>query len=254
LARCAISKPAALALLCASLAGPLAAGAARGAQTARLQAGFAPERLGAASALSFGFTLAADGGGVPSPLTEIDLAYPPDLGFVKSGLGIVSCSAVALQAHGPGACPANSLIGTGRALVEFPVGPEVVRETAQLAIFAEHSSDGYLRFLVSATGHAPVAARIVMSTVLLAGHLQIAVPLVPSLPEAPDVAVVQLRLTLAGRLTYYRRVRGRMRAYRPPGIGLPRSCPRGGFRFAATFAFLSGERTSAAVAVPCPAR
>lgn len=191
---------------------------------------------------------------MPSPLREIDLEYPPNLGFVTSGLGLATCSAERLQAGGPGACPPNSLIGLGSALVEFPVGPEVVRETAQLAVLAGPSPNGYLRFLVSATGHKPVAARIVMSTVLLAGHLRIAVPLVPSLPEAPDVAVTRLHLTLGGHLRYYTRVHGTMRAYRPRGISLPSSCPRGGFRFAATFAFLSGERTSATTTVPCSER
>jgi hypothetical protein len=61
-----------------------------------------------------------------------------------------------------------------------------------------------------------------------------------------------MHLTLGGRLTYYERVHGRNIAYHPAGIGLPRSCPRGGFPFAATFRFLDGRHAGAQTRVPCP--
>jgi hypothetical protein len=85
--------------------------------------------------------------------------------------------------------------------------------------------------------------------------LSIAVPLIPSIPGAPDVALVQLHLTLGpSGVVYYERVAGRTLAYRPPGILLPSGCPRGGFPFAAEFSFVDGTRTSAATTVPCPGR
>jgi hypothetical protein len=93
-----------------------------------------------------------------------------------------------------------------------------------------------------------------MPTVLLPGHLRISVPLVASLPEGPDVALVSVHVTLGGALTYYERVHGRLVRYRPRGIALPSRCPRAGFRFAASFAFLDGTHSSASTVVRCPGR
>ncbi len=230
----------------------LSTSAAWGTQSATLTAAFTPEKLGAPTALSIGFQILPHGGEIPSPLTAVDLHYPRDLNLATSGLGIATCQTAALEAHGPAVCPANSLMGSGDALARFRVGPEIFNETASLAIVAGASQNGYVRLLIAATGVMPVAARIVMSTLLLPGHLQIAVPLVPSLPEGEDVAVVGVHATLGGNLTYRERVHGRTVAYRPKGFGLPRVCPRGGFGFAATFSFLDGTRADASAVVRCP--
>jgi hypothetical protein len=88
--------------------------------------------------------------------------------------------------------------------------------------------------------------------VLLPGHLTVTVPPIPSLPAAPYVSLTEMRLTLGGHLTYYETVKGRRVAYHPTGVGLPSTCPRGGFRFAATFVLLDGERASSHAAVACP--
>jgi hypothetical protein len=90
--------------------------------------------------------------------------------------------------------------------------------------------------------------------VLLPGDLRFSVPLVASLPGSPDVAVVRLRVTIGGKLTYYEHANGRTIAFHPRGIELPRRCPRGGFAFAATFQFLDGSASTARTAVPCPRR
>jgi hypothetical protein len=55
-------------------------------------------------------------------------------------------------------------------------------------------------------------------------------------------------------LTYYERVHHKLIAYRPAGVGLPKHCPRGGFRFAIELGFLGGAHSSGATAVPCPRR
>jgi hypothetical protein len=233
-----------------------AALAAHASESAKISATFKPERLGAPTTATLGFQLASVGGRLPSPLTGIDFRYPTDLGIATSGLGLASCDPAGLEAHGPAVCPPNSVMGYGSASVEVPLGPEIVRETAKIVLVAGPSRDGHLNLLVSATGLSPVAARIVMPTLLLSGHLHIGVPLVPSLPEGPPVAVVRVQVTLGGRpggrLTYYEQAHGRTVAYHPKGIGLPRRCPSAGFEFAATFSFLDGTRTSAHTAVPCP--
>ena len=231
------------------LALPAAGGAA---PTASLTAKFTPEKLGAPTTLSLGFQLGGDG--LPPPLTAVDFHYPANLGLLTSGLGLASCNPAELEEHGPSACPANSLMGHGIALVRVHVGAEVLAETAQITLVAAPPQDGSVRILICATGLSPVAAAFVMPTLLFAGHLHITVPLVPSLPGAPDVSVVRIQTTLGGNLTYYQLAHGKIMAYHPKGIGLPTRCPRGGFRFAATFAFLGGTRAVAHTAVACPGR
>ncbi len=227
--------------------------------TAKLNAGFSPERLGQGTTIVFGFTVATTTGQVPSPLTGLDLYYPANLGIGTSGLGLETCSAATLEAHGPEACPSQSQMGYGKGLVEIPFGPEILTETAQTTIFMANLRAGHLGLLFYANGHSPVAAQIVFHGVVLpanspfGGDLATTIPLVPTLPEAPNAALVQLHSTIGPlNLTYYEHTRGRFRSYHPRGIILPRTCPRGGFHFAASFSFEDGTRTSAHTVVPCP--
>jgi hypothetical protein len=143
-------------------------------------------------------------------------------------------------------------MGSGSAFVKIPVGGEVETETASIALLAGPSQDGFVRLSVCATGQSPVIARVVMPSLLLDGDLKLTVPLVESLPGAPDVSVVQAHVTLGGNLTYYERRHGKTIAYRPKSVVLPKRCPRGGFRFSATFAFQDGGQATAHAAVACP--
>lgn len=247
----AVSRAGAVALSALILAASTAS-AADASQTARLSAKFTPEKLGAPTTISLGVDIAGVGETLPSALTGIDFHYPAGLALATSTLGLTACDQARLEAEGPPVCPANSRMGGGHAIVEFPLGPETRSESAQIAIFAGPSADGHLHMLIFAMGEEPVYGQIVMSAVLLNGELRFTVPLVPSLPGSPDVAVVQLRVTIGGKLTYYERAAGRTIAFRPRGIGLPRRCPRGGFRFAATFSFLDGSSVPAQTAVACP--
>jgi hypothetical protein len=106
----------------AAWAGATAAGRAPtgAAQTVRLTAGFSPERLGAGTTVSLGFQIAARGGEIPSPLTEVAVLYPAELGIGTSSLGLEACSPSQLQAEGLAGCPSNSLMGYGSALIEVP--------------------------------------------------------------------------------------------------------------------------------------
>jgi hypothetical protein len=237
---------------------PLAS-AAVGEPQAQLSAALSPEHLGQGTTIIFGFTLATTGGQVPSPLTSLNLYYPDNLGIGTSGLGLETCNPTILERDGPEGCPSQSQMGYGKGVVEIPFGPEILTETAQTTIFMAHVHDGHLGLLFYANGHSPVAAQIVFHGVVLpasspfGGDLATTIPLVPTLPEAPNASVVQLRSTIGPlHLTYYERTRGRYRAYHPRGIVLPRTCPRGGFRFAASFAFENGSHTSARTTVPCP--
>jgi hypothetical protein len=233
--------------LCAALPGN-----ALGATTTTMSAAFTPDRLGASTTVSLGFKIRAPAGQVPSPLTGLDFHYPANLGIATTGLGVASCQTAELQAHGASSCPPDSRMGSGSARVEVPVGGGVETESASLALVAGPSPDGYVRLLIAATGLSPVIARIVIPSLLETGEFQLAVPLIESLPEAAYVSVVRANLIIGGNITYYEPVHGRNVPYRPAGIGIPRSCPRGGFRFSADFSFQDGGHAQARTAVACP--
>lgn len=243
----------AVAAACAARA-PAAQATSGGGPRSVLKAAFSPERLGAATAVSFAVSIDPPAERPPPPLSSIDFGYPPGLGFATSGLGLAACDPGRLEAEGASACPRNAKVGAGSATAEVAFGPDIVQEHVALELFAGPSADGYLHLLILATGREPIEARIVMSGVVLPGHLQISVPAVGGLPGGPDVALSRLQATIGGPLTYYEHVGHRTIAYRPPGIGLPARCPPGGWRLAAALAFFGGLRSSAHTVVGCPRR
>jgi hypothetical protein len=228
---------------------------------ATLSAGLSPEHLGQGTTITFGFTIATTTGRISSPLTALDIYYPANLGIGTSGLGLETCSVTTLETDGPEGCPSESQMGYGKALVEIPFGPEIVKETAQALIYMAHIQEEHIELLFYANGHIPVSAQIVFNGLVLpaaspfGGDLAITTPLVPALPGGPNAAIVQLHSTIGPlHLTYYEHTRGKYRPYHPRGILLPPTCPCDGFRFAASFAFEDGSYTSAHTVVPCPGR
>jgi hypothetical protein len=225
---------------------------------ATLTARFVPMRLGRRTTLEFGFSFAAAPGKVPPPLTQIELRYPHDLGLGISGLGLDTCTAETLEAHGPGGCPPNSAMGFGTVLTGILLGNTIIDERAPIAIMRAPDRAGRLALLFSSEGTTPVDTRIVFGGLLqpaavpFGGLVDIGVPLVPTLPGAPYISVIHLRSTLGPRkIVYYEQVDGRTLAYRPEGILLPDRCPRGGFPFAAQFRFEDESVRTAHTEIPC---
>jgi hypothetical protein len=235
------------------------AAGAQAAQTARLQVGLVPERLGQATTIEFGFAIARLGGGVPSPVTRIDLRYPAHFGIVTSGLGVASCTRALLEAAGPEGCPSRSLMGYGTATAEVQVGGEILQESATTDVFMAPLAEGNINLQFYVNGYTPLAAQLLFPGLLLpasapyGGDLSITVPLLESFPEGPDVALVKLRSTIGPLgVIYYQRIHGKFVPYRPSGIILPARCPKRGFPFAVTFQFADGSTTTSRARVPCP--
>jgi hypothetical protein len=249
---------AALACVCACLPGACLAS-----ETAKLHVQLTPERLGAGTTIVFSFQISGDSEatGVPSPLRAVDLSYPAGFGLGTSGLGLESCTATTLEADGPRGCPADSAMGYGSAMVDVPFGQELVEERADIDMFMAPVDEGQVEMVFFASALTPIHAELVFPAMLATaappagGSLNTSVPLVPTLPDAPDAAVVRLTSTIGPlNLTYYEQLGGRNVAYKPRGVVLPKACPRSGFPFKAVFDFEDGTRTDAAVNVPCPHR
>jgi len=233
-------------------------------QTASLEVSFSPERLGAPTTIFFGFRISSIPPASQMPLTNVSVLLPSEMGLATSGLGLENCLVSKLEENGPEGCPANALMGRGTATAEIPIGGETVAESAQIEIFSAPVQNGRLALLVYASAGSPVSAQLVFSATVVPAPppygegIDTSVPLVPSLPGTPDVAVTRFHMALgttdrgAGRFVYYRRVRGVRVAYSPSGLLLPPSCPRGGFPFEAQFVFQDQTAATARTTVPCP--
>jgi hypothetical protein len=224
-----------------------------------LGASFSPYRLGARTTVALSFQLGAPPGQVPSALTGVEVRYPPNLGIALSGLGLALCSPSTLVAAGASGCPANSIMGHGDARAELRFGTQLVSESATISIARAPDQEGHISLLLYVSGPSPVNTQILSPAQLLpasgpfGGRLDIQVPLVASVPGAPDLAIVHLGVTLGPKgLTYFEQLGGQTLAYEPKGILLPSHCPRGGFPFAGAFMFADGSHVTARDVVSCP--
>ena len=247
-----------LTMAVASACLPAMAGAT---ETAKLTAGFSPYRLGRSTTLKLGLTLGVAGtnNGLPSPVTRFALRIPANLELIGSSLGLAICQPDALLTNGSLGCSPNARLGYGSAEIKVPVGPQPVTESAGIEAEMGPPVNGEIGVLLYAEAGTPVAAQLIFPGVLFGNggtggqSLSTSVPLIPTLPGAPDISMVSMSLSLGPEhLTYYKQVKGRTVGYRPEGIALPSRCPAGGFRFKSEIAFLDGSTVSASSTVPCP--
>jgi len=256
----ALSVAATLLVACVLLAGAASAVAAGVSEQASLSAGFSPDRLGQSTTISFGFHLQTAEATAPPPLTSIVLQMPAGMNYTLTTLGLAICQPAVLQARGPAGCPPNSRLGAGSALVEVPFGTGSGHEVPEVQAVVGPPHDGNMVVLFYANGQTPVFAQleftgeVLPDSGLFGSKLSTTVPLIPSVPDGPDVSVVSVNATIGpSGLTYYKHSHGRLVPFHPLGIGVPEHCPRGGFPFHASFAFQDGSQASASTTVPCPA-
>jgi hypothetical protein len=230
------------------------AGLAQAAPLARLRISLSPERLGASTTMYFSFSIRDSAGGLPPALTVLDVRLPPGMNVDTAGLAV--CTRRQL-ARGPSHCPANSRVGAGKVRVEVPLGNVVRPETAVLSVFNSEVSGGRHTLLFVAIGRVPIATQLTfvgsISPSAEGLTIEARIPLIPTLPEAPDAAIVEMSSTLGTRqFAYYRDVRHERVRFHPKGAMLPASCPKGGLSFAGGFRFNDLSTASAQTDVVCP--
>ena len=243
-----------IAIACASLPNQAAAS-----QTVKLQTSFSPDRLGASTTIGFSFQISSSTGQLPSPLRHIALHLPARMDYLTTTLGLAICKPALLVADGVAGCPSNSRIGSGSAYVELPFGAENAEETPEIVAFMGPPSHGEISVLFYTIGHTPVSAQILFQSTLSEGSeskggtLSTPVPLVPALPNGSPVSIIRVKATIGpAHLLYEKREHGHVVHFRPQGVGVPETCPRGGFPFSAQFGFQDGSNATASSTVPCP--
>jgi hypothetical protein len=248
---------AATAAICAAAPG-IACAQGEGVQ-ASLRTSFTPDRLGASTTVSFGFTVRTNDELAPPPLTGLDLHMPAGMNYIETTLGLATCSTHTLEVKGAAGCPANSRLGFGSAFVEVPFGKGAGHELPAIEAFMGESRTGNMLVLFYVDGRTPVYGQYVFTGEVLpaegifGSQLSAIIPLVPSVPGGPDVSIVRAQAAIGPQhLTYYRRRHGKLQAFKPRGIAVPEHCPRKGFPFLAEFSFQDGSHARASSTVPCP--
>jgi hypothetical protein len=207
-----------------------------------------PDKLGAKGALSLTMGYAGGEAGVPSPLRRAVLRLPAGLGIDIPELR--SCAVARLRASGPSGCPAQSEIGRGHALAEVHAGSQFLTESISLWLFLGPLHGFEPTFEILGQGYTPFDQRVVFTGTALTDHppygedLVMSIPPIPTLPLEPDASILTMSLTIG--------TDGPRRPRDGDTVTVPRSCPAGGFPFAAEFSYLDGATGSALAKVPCP--
>jgi hypothetical protein len=241
------------------LVSSLLTGVAGASETAKFQVHFSPNELGGNTTVQVDFSLATTTGRIPSPVTDVDLRLPPGVSLGSSTLGLATCTARQLKLGGVSGCSPNSLMGLGHATVKVPFGPAIVTESVTVDIFMGRAVNGHTSLLFYADAETPVFAQLIFPSELLEGvsnnfpaELNTVIPLTPSVPGAPNAAVVRMHSSLGPEhILYSKRIHGKVVHYRPIGIAIPSRCPTGGFRFGAVLTFEDGSSVVTSTSVPC---
>jgi hypothetical protein len=203
--------------------------------------------LGAGAAVQAQYTISGteSAGGLPSQLRKLAFYLPTNTRVHPAGFS--PCSAGALEATGPSACPKNSVAGpVGRATVAAPIAGVTIFEPATVQAFA--APGGGLSFYN--VGTSPIAAIIVAQGAFQAGgpgygpELVVNIPPIKTVPEAPNASVTAIDVKVGAAIR-----KGRKTLYF--GTNATR-CPKGGFRWKTELTFESGEVSTATATTKCP--
>jgi hypothetical protein len=244
------------ALVCLLALCGLPATAASAAPRASLHVSLSPERPGQGTTISFGFTISETGRSLPPALTTLDVSMPPGMGVDLRGVS--TCTPRKLLERGLEGCPVDARVGAGSVDVRVPLGNVTRSEKAALTVFNAPRRGGHAALAFYAAGRLPIATRLVFSGVIAphasAETIAATIPLIPTLPEAPDAAIVSMSSTIGTRQRVYYRTLGHRRIrVTPKGATLPATCPAGGFPFRASFSFNDSATATALATVGCAA-
>ncbi len=240
-----LAVQASLMLACATPASSAPNGSSQAPAT--IAASFHPDRLGATGALTVNMDFAESAVGEPSPLRRSVLRLPTGLGIEIPHLR--SCDLYRLQLLGARGCPAQSLLGVGRALVRAPLGSQSLAESISLWLFLGPLRNLQPTFEMLAQGYTPFDERVVLSGTVLPDNppygedLVLPVPAIGTLPLEPQAQVASVSLTIGSP----------RRSARAANTTIePTHCPPGGFPFAAELTYADGQAQDISTATPCP--
>jgi hypothetical protein len=235
----------------------LLAGIAWASNTLTVHEAFTPDKLGAPTNLSITAQFTSTTGGPPSPIAKLTLYAPAGLGIDARGAG--TCAAIALQLHGPSACPANSRVGFGGGvgLIEFP--KQTIREHYTIDFFFAPREHGHLALLAYASTVAPVLLELTVIAKEVPAPkpyglgFSVEIPPISTLPGATLASVESAFATFGSpNVAYYETVHGKRTLVHLKGVSVPKRCPSGGFPTEGIIDFADGSTLTVNPTIPCP--
>ncbi|HST55836.1 MAG TPA: hypothetical protein VLJ42_08065 [Solirubrobacteraceae bacterium] len=224
-----------------ALSAVLPATVAQAADTsAKISPSFSPNHSGANASFTLKAQLHGGPDGIPERLSKVVVRLPAGMGLDPSGAR--TCSLSRLRASGPHACPSGSRIGSGSSLLASHLGSQDIEESADLTVFRVPNQNGHPTFAISGQGYTPLYQRVTFTGQVLSDHapysrqIVTSIPAIPTLRGEPNASVLSYSLKFAS----------------PMKITVPRSCPAGGFRFGASFTFVSQLASSTTATARCP--
>ncbi|MHB1808938.1 MAG: hypothetical protein ACYCU0_06545 [Solirubrobacteraceae bacterium] len=252
-----------LAPLAAALAAALtllACASAASAQTvASIVPAFTPDAVGARTSTTLTASFSAGAGALPSPVKKLVILLPAGIAPHLQWPRTEGCSRAHLQAHGARGCSPRSQIGSGSALLQWRGASGVASERVSLALFVGPNDGAYTMQLL-AEGRRPIRRRLAITFQLFAisapysGGMEALIPPIPTLPGQSDASLASFSITVGptARPAASRRRRATGSLWGEMGIFVPRSCPLGGYPWAADFSYADGASQQATATVPCP--
>jgi hypothetical protein len=248
------------------VAAPTPAGAQTATATVKLHVGFDRHvRLGQSTAIAF--DLHVDAHLVAAAMTGVTVLAPEAIDFGSSGLGLATCQPakrdlrdVLARGHTLRACPANALLGRGDATAAIHYSPQkTVAASGSVRLYNGPPVGDQPGVVAYVQTQHPIRSQLVYGGQLGTARppfglaLQIGLPEIPLSPFGAPISLEHLKFSLGGKdIIYQEFAHGRRHGYRPGGLALPASCPRGGLRFRAIVMFADGSSASGETAVPCP--
>ena len=249
-------------------AAPAASEARQAAASVKLRVAFDRDaRLGQSTAIAF--DLHVDAHREPAAMTGLTVLTAAGIDVGTSGLGLATCRPaqrdlrdVLARGHDLRPCPANAVLGRGAAAAAIRYSAQkTVAASGRVTLYSGPPIGGHPGIVAYVVTSHPIRSQLVYTGQLSDAArpfglgLDMGLPEIPVSPFGAPVSLQHLQFSLGGKdIIYHQLVGGRRSSYRPGGLPLPASCPRGGFRFRATVRFADGGRRSGGTAVPCPRR
>jgi hypothetical protein len=188
--------------------------------------------------LVLGAQMGMDDGSVPSPVNHMVFSFTRGAQVHPEAFG--TCSLALIEKSGPGACPAASRLGKGKAVAEALQ----VKFDATVDVFNGPKVKGGRQLIVYARALGTVVVPLTGTLKRTSGRygwvLDLPVPRIRTVGDENDAAITSFEVKVGGL--------GRKKV---PFIEAPTSCAQPGWPFLGTFSYVDGAGGSSSATIPC---
>lgn len=196
--------------------------------------------------LLLGATMGMDDGSTPAPVQNMHFSFTSGAKVHSDAFKV--CTEATLRDKGPGACPAGSLLGSGKAVanalnlvinanVRIYNGPGTANNRTLLV---------WAKAIEIPTIVLVLPGKLTKTSGKYGWVLDLPVPRIPTIGPDNDASVVGFNVKVGGY--------GKLKGKKTPFIEAPTSCRRPGWPFAADFRYADGASGRATALMDCTIR